>query len=164
MTQFLIWWLTLTVIYALVLSSFAPLDIATGAVLSGALLLVFRRYQLGARQATALNVILRIPAFLRFLLAVFWQVLVGTWDISLIIANLRPFPAAGVVKIPIDSRTKHGVAISALAMTASPGTALIGIDWENSEMFVYVLNASNPDQVRKKYQDFYNHYQRKVFP
>ena len=41
----------LTLVYALVLASFAPWDLALGAVLSGALLYAFRGFVFGGRPA-----------------------------------------------------------------------------------------------------------------
>ena len=38
------------------------------------------------------------------------------------------------------------------------------IDWEKRVMLIHSITAGDPEAVRRSHQDFYQRYQRKVFP
>jgi multicomponent K+:H+ antiporter subunit E/multicomponent Na+:H+ antiporter subunit E len=54
--------------------------------------------------------------------------------------------------------------VTAWAVTLSPGSVLIDVDWERREMLFHFIDATEPEKLRKKLQVFYQHYQRPVFP
>jgi len=66
--------------------------------------------------------------------------------------------------VPLGERTLGGVAVSALAVSLSPGSSLIAIDWEQRIMLLHLLDAADPDAARAELQQFYDRYQRAVFP
>ena len=158
--------LLLTLVYAMVLASFHPLDLLFGATLSGVLLYVFRPFVFGGRTGSVPGPVPglagRIAAFFPFAWVVARDVAKGTWEVALVTLHLRSLTSPGIVKIPVGERTPTGVAVSALALTLSPGSFLIEANEEF--MLVHLLDAAGPDAVRKKYEDFYQRYQRKVFP
>jgi multicomponent Na+:H+ antiporter subunit E len=154
--------LLLTLIYAMVLASFHPLDLLFGAALSGALLYVFRSFVFGAGPDPLPGFLVRFAAFFPFAWAIAWDVAKGTWAVALVVLHFRPLVSPGIVKVPIGERTPTGVAVSALVTTLSPGAFLIEANEEF--MLVHVLDAADPDAVREKHEDFYQRYQRKVFP
>jgi multicomponent Na+:H+ antiporter subunit E len=82
--------------------------------------------------------------------------------VALVTLHLRPLRSTGVVKVPVGERTPTGVAVSALVTTLSPGAFLIEANEEF--MMLHLIDASDPDAVREKHEDFYQRYQRKVFP
>ena len=156
--------LGLGVLYVLTLASHDPVDLVTG-VLLGTVLVIL----LGARLRLAPDPGAATPAqrvvwFLPFVGAVLADILQGTWDVALRVLHLRHLERPGLVRIPIGERTAHGVAVSALATTLSPGTVLIDVDWERGDLLLHVIDASDPDQVRERLQRFYERYQRRVFP
>ncbi len=154
--------LLLTLIYAMVLASFHPLDLLFGAALSGMLLYVFRSFVFGAGPDPLPGLLGRFAAFFPFAWAIAWDVAKGTWAVALVVLHFRPLVSPGIVKVPIGERTPMGVAVSALVLTLSPGAFLIEANEEF--MLIHFLDAPDPDAVREKHEDFYQRYQRKVFP
>ncbi len=92
------------------------------------------------------------------------DIIVGTWQVALVVLGLRPLQAPGIVKVPIGSRSPLGVTVSSLVESLSPGSILIDVDWDERLMYFHVIDASTPDRVRAKVQRFYERYQRRVFP
>ncbi len=154
----------LTGIYALVLASFHPWDLAIGAALSALLLLALRQFLFGGRLQPLQGLAGRALAFFPFAVAVVWEILVGTWTVALVVLHLRPLSHPGIVAIPIDERTSTGVAVTGLVDTLSPGSVLVDVDWDRSVMLIHVIDASDPEMLREKHRDFYQRYQRRVFP
>ncbi|MDQ4107084.1 MAG: Na+/H+ antiporter subunit E [Actinomycetota bacterium] len=153
----------LILVYALVLGSFAPADLAMGAVISGALMYGTRRFVFGEEPASP-NILSRFLHFWPFLVAEIWNIVTGTWEVALVTLHLRPLVSPGIVAVPIGERTPVGVAVSAMATTLSPGTFLVDVDWEQNVMLIHALNASDPEEVRRDHQEFYERWQKKVFP
>jgi multicomponent Na+:H+ antiporter subunit E len=154
----------LAAIYALVLSSFDPWDLATGFGLGLAILLGFRRFLLVDSPLPAGTVLRRTLAFVPFALAVVYEITVGTWTVALIVLGLRPLRQPGIVEVPIGPRSPIGVAVTGLAITLSPGSFLVDIDWEEAVLLIHVIDASDPAAVIANIQRFYTRYQRQVFP
>jgi len=154
----------LTAVYALALASLAPLDLLTGALLGGGLLVASRAVTVPRGRFPVGTVLRRIGAFVPFTFAVVRDVVVSTWRVALIVLGVRPLRAPGIVKVPIGGRSPVGVAVSSLVETLSPGSVLIDIDWEDRIMYIHVIDASDPDKKRRQMQSFYDRYQRHVFP
>ena len=154
----------LTLTYALVLGSFAPSDLLLGAALSAALLFVFRSFVFGHPDHEAGSLPRRMAAFVPFVLVAIWDILRGTWEVSLVTLHVRELTTSGVVSVPVGERTETGVAVSALVSTLSPGTFLIDVDQERGTMLIHTIDASDPDAVRRAHQNFYERYQKRVFP
>ena len=156
--------LGLGVLYVLTLAAGDPIDLVIGMLLGTVLVM-----RLGGRLRLApdpgvVTLTQRVMWFLPFVGAVIADILQGTWDVALRVLHLRRLARPGVVRIPIGARSEHGVAVSALATTLSPGSVLIDVDWERGDLLLHVIDASHPDQVRERLQRFYDRYQRRVFP
>lgn len=154
----------LTLIYALVLASFDPWDLLLGALLSGGLLLGFRRFLAGGPAVAAPGPLTRVLAFVPFAGALLRDIVVGAWNVILVVLHVRPLNRPGIVEIPLDGRTPTGVAVMALATTLSPGSFLVDVEWERGVMLFHVIDASDPDAIRAEYERFYRRYQQRVFP
>lgn len=154
----------LTITYAFVLGSFHPWDLSIGVIISGALLLAFRRFVFGEMPARTPGMLERIVAFVPFTAAAVWNIVTGTWEVALVTLHIRRLSAPGIVAVPIGERTPTGVAVSSLTTTLSPGTFLVDVDHERDVMLIHSINASDPDAVRESHQEFYRRYQRRVFP
>ena len=96
--------------------------------------------------------------------AVIADVAQGAWDVALRVMHLRALEHPGLVRVPIGRRSERGIAVSALAMTLSPGSVLVDIDRDRGDLLLHVIDASDPDAVRERLQRFYDRYQRRVFP
>jgi multisubunit Na+/H+ antiporter MnhE subunit len=106
----------------------------------------------------------RLIAFPLFALAVVRDIVVGTWQVAVVVLGLRPLRHPGIVAVPIGERSRLGVAVSALATTLSPGSFLVDVDWQERVMLIHVLDATDPDAIRDGLARFYRRYQRHVFP
>ena len=154
--------LLLTGVYAMVLASFHPWDLLSGALIAGAALYTFRGFVLGGRPDPLPDLLKRCVAFFPFAWAVMWDIVVETWEVALIALHIRPLKKSGIVKVPVADRTPTGVAVTALVTTLSPGAFLI--EANNEFLLIHVIDASDPDAFREDREDFYQRYQRKVFP
>lgn len=153
--------LLLTGLYAMVLASLDPWDLLLGALVSGALLYAFRSHVLGdARAGPGLPG--RCAAFLPFVGVVAWDVVKGTWEVTLVVLHLRPIKSPGIVRVPVGERTPTGVAVTALVTTLSPGALLV--EANDELMLFHVMDAADPDAFRREREELYQRYQRKVFP
>jgi len=156
--------LSLTVVYGLVLGSFHPWDVGIGIFVSGALYFATRGYLFGGRAEIDRRLFGRMVAFIPFSLAVIWDITVGTWEVALVTLHIRPLHHPGIVVVPVGERSPVGVATTALVMTLSPGEFLVDVDREHDAILMHVLDASDPDAVRRKHEEFYQRYQKRVFP
>jgi multicomponent Na+:H+ antiporter subunit E len=162
--RLLIWVVFLTTVYLLMLASVDPWDLLQGLLLAVALLLLFRRFLFDGRPAPLPHLLRRVLALGPFMLAVLRDILIGTWNVLLIVLHLRPLRTPGIVVVPIGERTPSGVAVSSLATTLSPGSFLVDVDWDRRVMLLHVIDASDPDAVRAEQQLLYERYQRQIFP
>jgi multicomponent Na+:H+ antiporter subunit E len=156
--------LGLGILYVLTLASDDPVDLVTGMLLGVVLVtLLGSRLRLGPDGSTA-PLVRRAVWFVPFAGAVLVDILQGTWDVALRVMHLRRLDHPGLVRIPIGERSEHGVAISALATTLSPGSVLVEIDWDGGDFVYHFVDASDPDRIRARLERFYDRYQRRVFP
>lgn len=164
MIRFLLSVLGLTLIYSMFLLSAQVWDLAIGAIISAGLVLLFRQHLFAGAPQAGPGIGKRLTDLLRFTWFVYVDVIDGLWQVLVIVMGLRPLTQSGIVAIPIGERTKSGVAVTAWAMTLSPGSVLIDVDWERQVMLFHFIDATEPEVLRKKIQDFYQKYQREVFP
>jgi multisubunit Na+/H+ antiporter MnhE subunit len=164
MTRFILSVLGLSVIYSMFLLSAHPWDLAAGTGIAIGVILLFRRHIFGSVGKPLTSLGQRAVALLPFAWFVFTDVARGIWTVMVIVLGLRPLDRSGIVAIPIGQRTANGVAVTAWATTLSPGSVLIDVDWEQQVMLFHFIDATEPDKLRKTLQDFYDRYQRKVFP
>ncbi len=164
MTRVLVAVACLAGVYALALGSADPVDLALGALLSGALLTALRGTLFPPSSAAPVPLLPRALALAPFLVAVVRDIVVGTWQVALVVLHVRPLRAPGIVRVPIGDRTPSGVVATSFIATLSPGEFLVDVDWERGDILMHVLDASDPDAVRARHDEFYRRYQRAVFP
>lgn len=88
------------------------------------------------------------PKRLLTAVALCWQVLVDIVYSNLGVARLilsgtRHPPRAGFVKIPLDLRDPHGLAMLTVIITGTPGTVWAGHDNERNELNLHVLDLED---------------------
>ena len=164
MTRYVVAIVGLTLAYALALGSFHPLDLLFGAGLSAVLVFVSRRFVFEAGPGGGPSFLRGVAAFVPFSFAVFWEVVVGTWEVTLVTLHLRPLKSPGIVEVPIGERTPTGVAVWAVVTGLTPGTFFVDVDRERGVVLIHVIDAGAPEAFRREQQDFYRRYQRGVFP
>ncbi len=147
--------LGLTLVYALVLASFAWEDLLTGALLSVGFLWIYRRtlFPVSLPEGEyVLHILLFLPKFLAMLT---WDIVKGTWQVTTFVVGLRKLDHPGIVRIPLGNHTPAGTGIVGLFVTLSPGSFLVDIDWEERIMLVHVIDASDPDVIRRDAEKYY---------
>ena len=154
----------LTLVYALALASFDPLDLLFGVALSGTLVFASRRFVFGDAPGRRPSPFARAAAFLPFFFVILRDIIVGTWEVTLVTLHLRPLKEPGIVAVPIGERTPTGVAVWAVVTGLPPGSFFVDIDRERGVALIHVLDSRDPDAFRKEQEDFYRRYQSKVFP
>lgn len=154
----------LTLIYAFVLASFHPWDLVMGAVFSGTFLYVFRGFLFGGGPGPSPGFLGKLAALPLFLAASVWDVVKGTVDVALVVLHVRPLESPGIIRVPIEDRSPTGLAVSATETTLSPGTYLVDVDPERGVWLIHALDAADPEAVRKDRHEFYERYQKRVFP
>lgn len=154
----------LTLVYALALASFHPLDLLFGAALSAALVFASRRFVFGDGPRAGVSLLRRAVAFVPFTLAVLQEIVTGTWEVMLVTLHLRPLKQPGIVAVPIGERTPAGVAAWAVVTGLPPGSFFVDVDREKGVVLIHIIDASDPDAFRRQQENFYRRYQRKVFP
>lgn len=164
MSRFVLALIPLVLIYALVLASFDPWDLGTGAAVGAVLLWGTRRVTFGESMSPVSGWLRRAFWFVPFAAAVVWDMTRGTWAVALVVLRIRPLSHPGLVALPFDERTTLGVAVWALTLTLSPGSFPVDFDWNKRIMLVHFLDASAPDAIREEQLRFYRRFQRRVFP
>jgi multicomponent Na+:H+ antiporter subunit E len=174
MTRYAVALVLIAAAYLLMLASADPVDVATAVVVGGVLLVAFRRFLFVGPAGTGPGLLTRLAALPLFLAAVLRDITVGTWEVALIVLHLRPLRrvdaagrvvrAPGIVAVPFGPRTEQGAYVSAFVATLSPGEFLVDVDRERRVMLLHVIDAADPDAVRRRHEHFYERYQRRVFP
>jgi len=156
--------LSLSLIYCMFLLSAQPQDLLTGAGFAAGVILLFRRHLFGRKLKPLNGLWQRLVAFFPFAFMVGVDIAQGIWTVMAIVLGLRPLDRSGIVAVPIGERTENGVAVTIWAITLSPGSVLIDVDWEREVMLFHFIDAAEPDRLRHTIRNFYNRYQRGVFP
>ena len=155
---------TLTGVYLLTLASLDPLDALAGAFVAAATLALTRRLTLVGSGAGGRMLPGRILRFFPFALIVLRDVVAGTWAVTAVVLGVRELRRPGIVAVPVGQRSETGIVATAIAITLSPGEVFVDLDRERGLMLFHVLDARDPDAVRRRYEVFYERYQRGVFP
>jgi len=156
--------LVLSAVYLLTLASLDPVDLVVGVVLALIVVALFAPELLRRGGPTPGNMLRRLIATPWMLVGLIRNIVTGTISVALIVVGLRPLRQPGIVAIPFGERTRLGIIVSALETTLSPGTYLVDIDWQKHVMLIHAIDASDPDHVRAEHEEFYQRFQKGVFP
>jgi multisubunit Na+/H+ antiporter MnhE subunit len=146
--------LILTLVYALMLASFAWPDVLTGALVSIALMAIYRKtlFAVKPEASYVLHILMYLPKLIAMLIV---DIVKGTWQVTTFVTGLKKLNNPGIVKIPLGNHSRPGIGIVGLFITLSPGSFLIDIDWDERVMLVHVIDASNPDTTRADAEKYY---------
>jgi multisubunit Na+/H+ antiporter MnhE subunit len=154
----------LTAIYCLALASADPWDVAIGALLSLIVLVAFHPFLFVLPPRPVPELIARLAHLPRLMLATTANIINGTFAVARVVLTPGPVRGPGLVTIPIGKRTPSGVAMSGLLDTLSPGSVLIDVDPASGTWTIHALDATAPGEVIADVQEFYDRYQRQVWP
>lgn len=165
MTRLALATVMLVAVYLLALGSSDPLDAAQGLVVAVVLVTALRRWVFASGPRTRSPALpARVAFFPVFAAVVLREVLLGTAQVAAVVLGVRRLLHPGIVALPIGERTDLGVAVTAHALTLSPGEALVDVDREGGRLFIHVIDASDPEGIRDRHERLYRRYQRRVFP
>ena len=156
--------ITATAVYALALASINPWDLALGAILGLAIVILFRDFVFPETSRTGgswQRKILGVPALV---VATFVEIVRGTIHVAGVVLSPSRSRRAGFVDIPIGERTSSGLVVNGLLNTLSPGSVFIDVNPRAGTWRIHAIDASDPDQVREDIQRLYERYQRPVWP
>ena len=144
-------------IYLLFLTSLAPGDVLTGALLGLAVALALRPRSAPAPKPRPAD---RLAAAMVTMLATADEMIRGSWRTARFCLG-RP-SAPGFVEIPRGDRSHRGVALWGLLTGEAPDE--IVVDVEDEILVVHLLDAGDPDAVRERHRRAHERNLRKVAP
>jgi multisubunit Na+/H+ antiporter MnhE subunit len=152
----------LTAVYLLVLTSAAPGDVLIGVLLAAGIVAAQRFVHRSDRppaHGSAAGRLAGVPALVGGTVV---DMARSSWQVAGCCLRGR-LPAPGLVTIPIGPRADSAAAW-AIRVGLSPDTIVVEADEERGELVLHVLDARNPDAVRREQLDSYERRQRRVFP
>lgn len=160
------WWMIalLTGLYVLVLSSMKPWDWVIGAALASTLWFATRHLLHSASDKTMPPLWYRVCYAPLLAGAVVWEILRDTWRVALLTVGWKPANQPGFIAVPVGERSDLGLTVSCLLHTLTPSTFLMEIDRARKIMIFRVLDGADVEAARRRFERFYQRYQRHVFP
>lgn len=144
-----------TTIYALMLASSAWEDLLTGVVLSLVLIGIFRSEVLPTPLPSARSTIRVLIAGPRYVWMMVRDILVGTWAVTKVVLGINKTYHPGIISIPIGDHGPREVGVAGLALTLSPGSTLLDVNWEEGVMLVHVIDATNWEQIHDEMLEYF---------
>ena len=142
-------------IFCMMVGDFSIQNIVVGIALTGILMHVFRA-QVAPRPlppvGLSMHILLYTPVLFYYL---FIDIMKGTWQVVSISLGLKPLRRPGIIKYPIPTKSPYGAGPVGYFITLSPGSFLVDIDWEENVLLVHVLDASDPDALRRDAEKYY---------
>lgn len=159
----------LTLIFAMMLDSFDPWDLAVGAVLATMVFMLFESFvfPIGTERGEKIP---HVPFWSRllytpiFLLVVMRNITVGTFQVMSFVLKIRPINYQGVVEYQIGERSEAATVMMAYADNLTPGSVVAVFDEERNVLWAHVISWRDLDVHREEGQELYDKYQRKVVP
>lgn len=147
--------LCLTAVFGLALGDLAWQNLLLGFVVSTFLVVIHRDMlfpKVPPRAEFVVHLIVHFPKFLAMLSR---DIIKGTWLMTTYVLGIRKLDHPGIVRIPLGNHSPPGVGIVGLFITMSPGSFLVDIDWDERYMLVHTIDASDPDQIRRDAERYY---------
>lgn len=134
---------------------------AIGAVL-GLLLAAAATYGYGAPPARmSLRQIAMLPVLLFGLAR---GIAIGSWTMLLVTLGCRSWRNVGFVTVENAAETGRGLAVLALAQSATPGSVVADTDRDARTLVINLLDCTDAEAERAEVAHFYRRYQRPSLP
>jgi multicomponent Na+:H+ antiporter subunit E len=108
----------------------------------------------------------RSPAFMwamfRYVFVVFWDVIKGGLTTARIVLSPKMPLKTGIITIPSGSKSELGTALSAHAITLSPGELVVEMD-DEGVMYTHCLNVDKSEEYVAEAQDLRRNLLSKMF-
>lgn len=129
-------------LYLLLTGNWALNNLVTGLVLAGLVALLVRPAKRPFAWKRLPDALLATGIYILWLL---WELIVSGLQVARIVLTPSLPIKPGIVAIPSQCKSDLGVALSAHAITLTPGEMVVEID-EAGVMYTHMLDASNPDE------------------
>jgi len=149
---------SLTALWLLLNQTLAPGHLLLGAILATAL----ARY---ASRLRPLHARVRSPGVAaRLILAVIADIVQSNLNVALIVLGLtRREIRSGFLRIPLELRDPHGLAVLAMIVTATPGTVWAGLSTSGDELTLHVLDLEDEAGLIRAIKQRYERPLRRIF-
>lgn len=136
-------------VFCLVIGDFGWQNLLLGTAIVSPMMYVFRRQIVPTPlppAGQALHVLMYTPVLFWYLVI---DILKGTWQVTMITLGFHELRRPGIVKVSFDGYSSYAVGPIGFFVTLSPGSFLVDVDWEEQVMLIHVLDASDPDAIRR---------------
>lgn len=147
--------LTSVAIFCMMVGDFAWQNIVVGSLLTASLMHIFRAHIVPRPLPPighSLHILLYSPVLLYYLAV---DIFKGTIQVVGVTLGLMPLSHPGIIKYPLPTKSHYGAGPVAYFITLSPGSFMVDIDWEENVLLVHVLDASDPDGLRRDAEKYY---------
>lgn len=148
--------LLLAAVLLVMLGSVRPADLVLSILVGAGVVALFGHGGTGGR--------FRIGGLPLLVAGTLLELLRGGWKTLRVLTGRDPWENVGNLEVPFGERSDLGAKITGLIATATPGSVLIDIDWENRTMSFNLIDASDMDEGRAQLDGFYRRYQRRAVP
>lgn len=135
----------LTVLWLVLNETLAPKELVLGVLLATLLAWIsswLRPLRVHARRADAAALLV---------LMVVWEIIRSNISVARIVLGLagsRPIHT-GFLRIPLELRNPHGLAVLAAIITSTPGTVWAGLSPDESELTIHVLDLKDREGLTR---------------
>ena len=136
-------------VFCLVIGDFGWQNLLLGAGIVMPVMYVFRRQITPdplPPPGLSLHLLVYAPVLLYYL---FIDILGGSWQVIRVTLGMSPLRHPGIVRVSFKDFSAYGVGPIGFFITLSPGSFLVDVDWDKQVMLIHVLDASDPDAVRR---------------
>lgn len=142
-------------VFCMIIGEFSWENILIGAALTALLMHLFRG-QIVPRPlppvGLSMHILVYTPVLLYYL---FIDIVRDSWTVIKITLGMEPLRRPGIIKYPIPTKSHYGAAPVGYFVTLSPGSFLVDIDWEENVLLVHVIDASDPEALRRNAEKYY---------
>jgi multicomponent Na+:H+ antiporter subunit E len=152
--------LFIAIIYLFLTSNLEILNIILGLIISLGITILLKPE---IKAYSWRNIPTALFAIIHYIFILIWDIIQG----GIMVAKLAVSPKLGIkpaiISIPSGCETELAKALSAHAISISPGELVIEID-ENGIMYTHVLDVRKSGEYRKQAQQIRSELLRKIFP
>ena len=156
--------LALAAVYTLALASLNPWDLAIGIILGGLIVAAYGGFMFTGPALRPAEIARRAIHFPALAIATAIDIVRGTIAMTRVVLSRNPSRNTGLVHLTIGERTEIGLAVSGIANTLSPGTVIVDVDLLAGIWTIHSIDVSDEDALRDDVQQFYDRFQRHVWP
>ncbi|MBK8985988.1 MAG: Na+/H+ antiporter subunit E [Chloroflexi bacterium] len=152
--------LFLTIVYLTLTSRYQLSNVLVGGLLAVGVVLLLR---LRGQDREGMRGLTAVTALAQYVLVLAWELLVSGVQVARIVLDPKLPIQQGIIAIPSGCRTELGTALSAHAITLTPGEMVVEID-DNGVMYTHALDVSQAETAVSAAQKQRKDLLDKIFP